>query len=93
MPRLRGSSVAAGVGDYGAAELPEQLGDGDGDQLGEDAGCGVEGALAGGGDGEEGEGEQADRGPAVQDVQVVTWPLSIRLPTWRISPGRRRFSR
>jgi len=25
--------VAAGVGDDGAAELPEQLGDGDGDQL------------------------------------------------------------
>jgi hypothetical protein len=56
--------VAAGVGDDGPAELPEQLGDGDGDEL-EDAGAAVEGALAGGGDGEEGVGEQADRGPAV----------------------------
>jgi hypothetical protein len=43
--------VAAGVGDDGHAELPEQLWDGDGDEP-EDA---VEGALAGGGDGEEGD--------------------------------------
>ncbi len=56
--------VAAGVGDDGPAELPEQLGDGDGDEP-EDAGAAVEGALAGGGDGEECVGEQADRGPAV----------------------------
>jgi hypothetical protein len=44
-------------------ELPEQLGDGDGDEPG-DAGAASEGALAGGGDGE-GVAEQADRGPAV----------------------------
>ena len=56
--------VAAGVGDDGPAELPEQLGDGDGDEP-DDADAAVEGALAGGGDGEEGVGEQADRGPAV----------------------------
>ena len=56
--------VAAGVGDDGPAELPEQLGDGDRDEP-EDAGAAVQGALAGGGDGEEGVGEQADRGPAV----------------------------
>jgi hypothetical protein len=54
--------VAAGVGDDGAVELPEQLGDGDGDEP-EDVGAAVEGALAG--DGDEGVGEQADRGPAV----------------------------
>ena len=56
--------VAAGLGDDGAAELSEQFRDGDGDQP-EDAGAAVAGALAGGGDGEEGVGEQADRGPAV----------------------------
>jgi hypothetical protein len=56
--------VAAGLGDDGAAELPEQLGDGDGDQF-EETGAGVEGALAGGGDGEERGSEEADRGPAV----------------------------
>jgi len=56
--------VSARVGDDGAAELPEQFGDGDGDQL-EEAGAGVAGALAGGGDGEERGGEEADRGPAV----------------------------
>jgi len=56
--------VAAGAGDDGAAELSEQLGDGDGDQL-KESGVGVAGALAGGGDGEERGGEEADRGPAV----------------------------
>jgi len=56
--------VAAGLGDDGAAELSQQLRNGDGDQPGE-AGAGVEGALAGGGHREEGVGEQADRGPAV----------------------------
>ena len=56
--------VAAGRGDDGSAELPEQFGDGDGDQP-EFAGAAVAGALPGGGDGEEGAGEQADRGPAV----------------------------
>jgi len=56
--------VAAGLGDHGAAELPEQLRDGDGDQV-EDAGVFVACALAGGGHGEEDIGEQADGGPAV----------------------------
>ncbi len=56
--------VPAGVGDDGASELPEQLGDGDGDQL-EEADAGVAGALAGGSDGEERGSEEADRGPAV----------------------------
>lgn len=46
-----------------------------GDQF-EDGGGAVEGALAGSGDGEEGVGKQADRGPAVPEVQVVTWSLS-----------------
>jgi len=57
-------AVAAGFGDDGAAELSQQLGDGDGDHL-EDAGVFVAGALEGGGHGEEDIGEQADRGPAV----------------------------
>jgi hypothetical protein len=56
--------VAAGRGDDGPPELSQQFGDGDGDQP-EFAGAAVAGALAGGGDGEEGVGEQADRGPAV----------------------------
>jgi hypothetical protein len=56
--------VAAGPGDDGAAELPEQLGDGDGDQL-EDGGAAVADALPGGRGGQEGRGEQADGGPAV----------------------------
>ena len=56
--------VAAGFGDDGSAELSEQLRDGDGDQAGKAVGC-VAGALPGGGDGEEGVGEQADRCPAV----------------------------
>ena len=63
-PGVAVGPVAARVGDDGSAELPEQLGDGDGDEPW-DAGAVVEGALAGGGDGEEGVGEQADRGPAV----------------------------
>ena len=58
------SPVAAGFGDDGAAELSQQLRDGDGDQP-EDAGVFVAGALEGGGHGEEDIGEQADRGPAV----------------------------
>src|SRR5262249_59054836 len=56
--------VAAWLGDDGAAQLPEQLRHGDGDQV-EDAGAAVRGALAGGGHGEERAGEQAERGPAV----------------------------
>src|ERR1039457_3187522 len=56
--------VAAGPGDDGAAELPKQLGDSDGDQA-EDGGVAVTGALPGGCGGEESAGEQADRGPAV----------------------------
>jgi hypothetical protein len=56
--------VAAGLGDDGSAEVPEQLRDGDGDEP-ECAGAAVAGTLEGGGDGEEGIGEQADRGPAV----------------------------
>ena len=56
--------VAAGPGDDGAAELSEQLGDGDGDQS-QGGGVAVSGALPGGGRGEEGAGEQADGGPAV----------------------------
>jgi hypothetical protein len=57
--------VAAGLGDDGAAELSQQLRNGDGDEPGCGGGAAVEGALAGGGHGEEGVGEQADRGPAV----------------------------
>lgn len=56
--------VAAGFGDDGAAELSQQLRDGDGDQP-EDAGVFVAGPLEGGGHSEEDIGEQADRGPAV----------------------------
>ena len=56
--------VAAGLGDDGSAEMSEQFRDGDGDQP-EFAGAAVAGALQGGGHGEEGVGEQADRGPAV----------------------------
>src|ERR1700678_1163742 len=56
--------VAAGLWDHGSAELPQQLRNGDGDQAGF-AGVCVAGALAGGCDGEEGVGEQGDRGPAV----------------------------
>jgi hypothetical protein len=56
--------VAAGLGDDGSAEMPEQFRDGDGDQP-EFAGPAVAGPLQGGGHGEEGVGEQADRGPAV----------------------------
>ena len=85
--------VAAGVGDDGSAELPEQLGDGDGDEL-EDAGAAVEGALAGGGDGEEGVGEQADRGPAVpgcpggdlaavQPADLLRLLVIFRFSIWR----------
>jgi hypothetical protein len=44
--------------------VSEQFGDGNGDQA-EFAGPAVAGALEGGGHGEEGVGEQADRGPAV----------------------------
>src|SRR5712672_2296142 len=80
--------VAAGVGDNGAAELSQQLGDGDGDQL-EDAGAGVCGALAGGGHGEECAGEQADRGPAVPggpcgDLAAVQ-PLTCFVSWWSSS--------
>ena len=56
--------VAAGLGDDGSAEMSEQFRDGDGDQP-EFAGAAVAGPLQGGGHGEEGVGEQADRGPAV----------------------------
>ena len=56
--------VTVGAGDDGAAELPEQLGNGDGDQL-EESGAGVGGALECRSDGDEDVGEQADRGPAV----------------------------
>jgi hypothetical protein len=56
--------VAAGFGDDGAAELPEQFGHGDGDQV-EHARADVPGTLPGSGHGEERAGEQADRGPAV----------------------------
>jgi hypothetical protein len=56
--------VASGFGDDGAAELSQQLRDGDGNQL-EYAGAAVRGALPGGGHGEVRAGEQADRGPAV----------------------------
>ncbi len=56
--------VAAGFGDGGPAELSQQFGHGDRDQPGE-VGAAVAGALPGGGHGEEGIGEQADRGPAV----------------------------
>jgi len=44
--------------------MPEQFRDGDGDQP-EFAGAAVAGPLQGAGHGEEGVGEQADRGPAV----------------------------
>src|SRR5215469_13660588 len=54
--------VAAGPGDDGAAELSEQLGNGDGDQL-EGGRVAVAGALPGGRDGQVGCGEQADGGP------------------------------
>src|SRR5579859_2711401 len=53
--------VAAGPGDDGAAELSEQLGNGDGDQF-QGGGAAVAGALPGGCDGQEGRGEQADGG-------------------------------
>src|SRR5260370_20897170 len=56
--------VAAGIGDDGSAELPQQLRHGDGDQL-KGARVAVEGALEGSGDGEEDMGEQGDGGPAV----------------------------
>ena len=49
--------VAAGLGDDGAAELPEQFRNGDGDQF-KDGGGAVRGALPGGGYGEERAGEQ-----------------------------------
>ena len=63
-PGVAVGHVAAGLGDNGPAELSEQFRQGDGDKP-EDAGAAVAGALAGGGHGEEGAGEQADRGPAV----------------------------
>ena len=63
-PGLAVRLIAAGLGDHGSAELSEQFRDGDGDQP-ECARVPVAGALPGGGDGEEGVGEQADRGPAV----------------------------
>ena len=63
-PAVAVGLVAAGLGDDGAAESPEQFGDGDGDQL-EDSSILVASALEGCGDGEEDVGEQADRGPAV----------------------------
>jgi len=56
--------VAPGFGDDGPPELSEQLRNGDGDEA-ECGGAAVAGALAGGGHGKEGIGEQADRGPAV----------------------------
>jgi hypothetical protein len=56
--------VAPGLGDDGSPELSEQLRNGDGDEA-ECGGAAVAGALAGGGHGKEGIGEQADRGPAV----------------------------
>jgi hypothetical protein len=56
--------VASGFGDDGAAEVPEQLRYGDGDQF-QDANADVRSALEGGGHGEERAGGQADRGPAV----------------------------
>jgi hypothetical protein len=55
---------SAGPGDDGAAELPEQFGNSDGDQ-GVHGGAAVAGALPGGGCCQEGRGEQADGGPAV----------------------------
>src|SRR5579875_2921137 len=63
-PAVAVGPVAAGLGDDGAAELPEQLGDGDGDQA-EDGGVAVTGALPGGCGGEESAAGQADRSPAV----------------------------
>ena len=63
-PGVSVGPVAAGFGDDGAAELSQQLRDGDGDQP-EDAGVFVAGPLEGGGHSEEDIGEQADRGPAV----------------------------
>jgi len=56
--------VAAGLGDGGPAELSQQLGHGDGDQL-QFGGAAVAGALPGSGHGQERVGEQGDRGPAV----------------------------
>ena len=50
--------VAAGPGDDGAAELPEQLGNGDGDEP-EGGRAAVADALPGGRGGQEGRGEQA----------------------------------
>ena len=49
--------VAAGPGDDGAAELSEQLGNGDGDQF-QGGGAAVAGALPGGCGGQEGRGEK-----------------------------------
>jgi hypothetical protein len=63
-PAVAVGLVAAGFGDDGAAESPEQFGDGDGDQLG-DSSILVASALEGCGDREEDVGDQADRGPAV----------------------------
>jgi hypothetical protein len=57
-----GGLVVAGAGDDGAAELPEQLGDGDGDESECRSFGAFEDALAGGGHDDEGVGEQADRG-------------------------------
>ena len=65
--------VAAGFGDDGAAELSQQLRDGDGDQP-EDAGVFVAGPLEGGGHSEEDIGEQADRGPAVPGLPADDLP-------------------
>ena len=56
--------VAPGLGDDGPPKLSQQLRNGDGDEA-ECGGAAVAGALAGGGHGKEGIGEQADRGPAV----------------------------
>src|SRR5881398_1827222 len=53
--------------------MSEQFRDGDGDEP-ERAGTAVAGALQGGGHGEEGVGEQADRGPAVPGLPADDLP-------------------
>src|SRR5260370_68696 len=63
-PCITVGRAAAGIGDDGSAELPQQLRHGDGDQL-EGARVAIEGALEGSGDGEEDMGEQGDGGPGV----------------------------
>jgi hypothetical protein len=60
----RGGPCRGGARDDGTAELSEQFGNGDGDQF-QGGGAAVADALPGGSDGQEGRGEQADRGPAV----------------------------